>query len=406
MNIKSISISRPRLLGLSLLTIALILSTSLTYSIVLNKAPFQISRGDFPAFFTAATIVASGNCFNVYSLDFQSKEQEKYFPERNNYFHAFAYPITLAVILSPLAHLGPTQAYWVCFLTMLISLVCAIRLIARTWQYQKNDWLMLLAYIILFPPTLISLFNGHISAFAFLCFAIIICCVQKLISYSSTVRRVFLESILGIAVGGLLLKPQFAIPLISFLIIRRQWRSLICFSVVSIFFYLLGVLWCNFNWPLTWISFAVDFGSLDQQVNGLYEISLPGVISQLIKILSFPTIKCLPLVISVLCQLAICCSLFSSRSKGDRDYLREQIVLLPVIAVLASPHSLFYDSLSFLFPVIYWSKATNKYYFLFLFELCAIMIGLCPWMLPINANFLLGLAVIVYHHKMAQNPRF
>ena len=87
----------------------------------------------------------------------------------------------------------------------------------------------------------------------------------------------------GLAIGLLMYKPTFGLPLMGFLVLRGRWRSVSIASVVVAAGYVLSVAAAagDWLWPVTWWNGIQPYLAGDLIFNADKTISIPGLIGRI-----------------------------------------------------------------------------------------------------------------------------
>lgn len=133
MNVLSARINR------FLIAAALGLAIAIIGALSIEQAPSAaIVRGDFPAFYTMATLASRGEGARLYDLETQRQVQNEAWPSLDGSVLPVAYPAFLAFFIEPLAKLSPSNARLVWVVGMGICVVVAGALIARSSSFLRD----------------------------------------------------------------------------------------------------------------------------------------------------------------------------------------------------------------------------------------------------------------------------
>ena len=154
----------------------------------------------------------------------------------------FIYPLPLSLLFAPLGLLSLYQAYVVWIVLSQFMIILSVALLMRLYpnQLNKHFILPLLAGVVLFRPTIITLINGQLSGFLLILLACIVFIWEKGKWWQGSVLLPILA-----------LKPNLGIPiivlLIFYLILRRQMASLVAVGASSVVLLCIGLIQ-NANW--------------------------------------------------------------------------------------------------------------------------------------------------------------
>ena len=171
----------------------------------------------------------------------------------------FLYPLPLAMLLAPLGILSFHSAYvlWVTLIQVMIIVSLAILLSQHDHPRAKLFFIPLLAGIVLFRPTILTLTQGQVSGlFLF---------VLAWITYLWQKGKWFYG---GLLLGLLALKPNLGLPIIVLLVcwlfLQKRWSSLFGTLVSGIFILISGLVvnpdWVVQYWRIGSNKLAGTFG--------------------------------------------------------------------------------------------------------------------------------------------------
>ena len=299
-----------------------------------NNQNSAILRGDFPAFYSAA-VLAADSPDKLYSPEAQRAIQNKFWPGlEGNYLH-FAYPPYVAAMLSPFSSLSPhtSKAVW-SFLSVVAILVASI---LNVKMLEERTLITQVAALLCFGPIFIGVFGGQNVAFSVLCFSMLLYAIHN--------KPKHWEIIAGLGVGFWLFKPNFSLVFLAFLFASRHYKASVVAVSVGIAYFLLGAAYFGFDWPLVWYETVRFFSEKDLVVNGYQMISIPGVF-QTFAAYYFDSsfIRNAITVVAYLFSLILFVSIFVRLRKSPYAERRFALFLAAApIALLISPHTLFYD---------------------------------------------------------------
>src|SRR5262249_52889178 len=176
---------------------------------------------DFPLYYSAARIINDGNGAHLYELEVQRQYQKGFRPAASDRDLPFNHPpyellplLIPAKFSFPVAHL-----VWAAFNLALLGLI-----IGRIFQFIEAKHRPLCALMLFaFFPTLTALKMGQDSIIT---------------TYLLVETFVALRGKQFAKAGGLLAlgvyKPQFVLPLLGILALRRKWQCVIAFLTVAL----------------------------------------------------------------------------------------------------------------------------------------------------------------------------
>ena len=172
---------------------------------------------------------------------------------------AFLYPLPLALLLAPLGILPFHTAYivWVALIQLMIILSLALLLSLENNPRAKLFYIPLLAGIVLFRPTILTLTQGQVSGLFLFGMAWIAFLWKK--------GKWFLG---GFLLGLLALKPNLGMLVIGltafWLIIQKRWMAIFGTLASGIFIFIAGLIanpeWISQYWQIGSNKLAGTFG--------------------------------------------------------------------------------------------------------------------------------------------------
>lgn len=235
--------------------------------LVLRREGGLVLRGDFPAFYSAAVILERGDGARLYDYDLQRNVQNEFFPALDGEMLAFAYPPYVAQLLQPLAWFGPHAAKAVIglFLFALAGATLWCAALLSPWV-RANLWFSA-GLALSFPPLAIGIVAAqNISWTLFCLFA----------AWVNACRRRS-AVVTGLLLGGLFLKPQYALLVAAFLFVGRRFRELAGMAVMAFFFWSVAAMQFGPSWTGRWLIEAEEFVSLDAVANASSLVSVLGI---------------------------------------------------------------------------------------------------------------------------------
>lgn len=282
--------------------------------------------GDFPAFYGAGSIVAAGDFDELYVPDRQAEAQRELFEGEPGVLY-FAYPPPVAAAYSVLARLPYVPAYTIHTLLMVAAVVGAYWVIRPMLPVNRPSGSVVAAVAFTFVPLFMAVTLGQNTALVIL-----------LVAASWRLDRDGRPGAAGLALGMLLFKPQYAVPLIALHVLRRRWRLVGVSALTGAAWWLLGVGMLGTSWVGDWAGQVKDFTTLDAEVNGANAVSFLGVSEHLFGVSSVTALALGGISATVTAGVL---ALMWRRPPG-------QTLALPIAAVgagllLISPHAMFYD---------------------------------------------------------------
>lgn len=289
--------------------------------------------GDFPAFYGAGSIVAEGDVDRLYHLGRQADEQAELRDDGGVSY--FAYPPPVAAVYRALAVLPYVAAYAVHSLLMAAAIAATFLLLRPLLPERSPPVPVLAAVAFSFLPVLMAVTLGQNSAI-----------VVLLVTASWRFARDGRDELAGVALGLLLFKPQYAVPLIGLHLVRGRWRLVGASGLVAIVWWLAGAAMLGTSWTGDWLQQVGDFTALDAEVNGANAVSWLGIAEHAFGVGSTPAI-----VIGGGLALATAALLIVLWWGSADDQLALPMAAASVGILLTSPHAMFYDATLLLLTV-------------------------------------------------------
>ena len=312
----------PRVL-LAALVAALLLAV-LTYD---RDHPSTRLGGDYPSFYSAGSIALAGDWDELYSAERQSAEQAGLIDDEGGYLY-FSYPPFVAAAYSPLAALDYRLSFLIHTVLMAIALFAAVRLLWR-WL-EPVGWLLLALFVLAlaFYPLLRAVPGGQNTTLSVLLVAVAV----RLEHDGKPVWA-------GLALAGLLFKPQFGVVIVPLLVLSRRWRVLSGWAVGAGSWFLISSILMGGMWLGDWWEQAGAFRDENVAANGPNFVSLPGFFENLLGA-GDPVAFALGYGVAGLFGIAV--AYFWWRHPTSHHL--ERYALAAAAVVLAAPQTLYYDA--------------------------------------------------------------
>jgi len=290
--------------------------------------------GDFPAFYGAGSIVADGDADDLYDLGRQREAQAGLHPDEQEVQY-FAYPPPVAAGYSLLARIPYVPAYVLHTGAMALALVAAFLVVRPMLPALRPPGSVLAAVVVTFLPTFMAVTLGQNSAL-----------VVLLLAVSWRAARDENDVLAGLALGALLFKPQYAVPVIGLHLLRLRWRIVATSAAAGAVWWIAGLAMLGAGWVGAWSAQVGEFNAVDAEVNGANAISWLGIAEHWLGVGSSPAI----LVGGVL-ALATAGLLARTWWRRPATDLAVPIAVAAAGVLLISPHAMFYDATLLLLAV-------------------------------------------------------
>ena len=243
-----------------LLAAALGLAIAIIGALSIEQAPSAaIARGDFPAFYTLATLASRDDGARLYDLETQRQIQNEIWPSFQGSVLPVAYPPFLAFWIQPLASLSPSVARLAWIGGMLMCVVAGVVLMSRASPSLRGLSWQVIVCAFLFAPLFLGVLGGQIVGLSVLLYAAFMVLDRR--------HGRWAEVALGIITGLWMYKPHFAIAAGLVLILRKRWTATVSWILTSFGLWWLGALVVGTDWIARWYSFAREFSNIDLITN-------------------------------------------------------------------------------------------------------------------------------------------
>ena len=245
----------------------------------------------------------------------------------------FAYPAGSAWLFGPFSVLSLGASFVVHGALMLGAVVAAGWISAQTFGLSRRTAILAL---LAFAPVTASVVIGQNGPLGLLLgmFAVV-----GLVSGRAVPA--------GLAIGLLLYKPTYALPLIGLLVLRRRWTELAIVAAIGALWFVAGVAAAggDWAWPVAWWNGVGAYLDSDFAGNADKAVSIPGLLARL----DLPAV--VPVLVGGLIVLAALPRLI-------RAPMLEAAVAASLIGVVSSAHAWGYDA-AMAAPFVLWLIAGN-----------------------------------------------
>lgn len=299
-------------------------------------SPSSPRKGDFPAYYSAALLVGSGQASRLYDFDLQREIQNHYWPTLEGSIHPFVYPPFVAAELGPLANVSPDLA--VLFFTgfMCTCLCLAVRTFLPYQPLFEGNYVVALGASVLFAPIMAGVFGGQNTGLSLLCYGMIVLSLHD--KSNVTLRN---RIVAAVALGAWSFKPHFAAIAAVVLLIIGEWKVVVGAATVSATIFGLSLIVVPIETWAQWIAVLPEFAELELSHNFHQMVSINGITHAIVSSLLGNSGHSIALAAALGCWLLALASfayvLWQQRANRDALFL-----IGPAI-VLLSPHTMYYD---------------------------------------------------------------
>ena len=302
-----------------------------------------LKRGDFPAFYSSAMILRQGLGDRLYDTELLKAVQNLYWPSFHGGYISSPYPPYVPAMLLPLAFLPPDAARTVYAVMMIIFLCLAFFVMTRLAPALKKYKLEAAAFCLSFFPLTFGVLGGQNISLSMFLYA------AMLRTFSKNTKSG--DLLCGLCLGLWFFKPQFAALFVFYFVLARCWRIVATALSVAGIYYLIAAVFTGPAWPLAWFKAAQEAAALDFPFNQTKMISITGFLKAMMGF--FPAHPQWGSVaglagafISALLFLGLAWlyhSIGQLKGEGKRARLQALLEFTAPVALLISPHALFYD---------------------------------------------------------------
>lgn len=282
--------------------------------------------GDYPAFYAAGKIIAEGQGAALYDVALQERMQQGLHADGDRGFLIFAYPAYVALFYAPLSYLPFLVSFALYMAVLAAAAVATVRLVRPMLPECRGQGPVLLLLLAACYPLLASILGGQNTALSLLLLAAIWRALHD--------ER---DVLAGLAVGLLLFKPQFGLPVLLLLLVGRRFRVLLGVVPVAAACYLLGLWAAGADWPLQWLQAATQFRSVTHPLDRETAVSIMALLNAYSD--GVQTMTSVGLLPSAALGLAL--AVAWARRVLPMDGL---LVLSACAVVVLAPHAIFYDA--------------------------------------------------------------
>lgn len=290
--------------------------------------------GDFPAFYSAGTIVADGNIDNLWDPATQAAAQDGLLGAEDG-FIMFPYAPYVAGAYSGLSELPYRSAYVAHTVLMVTLLVGALHLLRPLVSVIDRWFWLTLAGVMTAYPVFVGIGGGQNTALTLF--------LMAAIWRSLADDR---EEIAGVAVAVLLFRPQYALPLLGLLFLGRHWRAVTTAGIGAAVVWIVNAIMFGPAWLTTWLSEVQPLLEADAEINALNEIAPIGFLHSL-----WGTESSAALLVGGVVSASAIGVLVWTWWRSPLD-LGERMAVTAAGLLLVGPHTIYYDSSLLLFTVL------------------------------------------------------
>jgi hypothetical protein len=290
--------------------------------------------GDFPAFYSAGTIVADGNVENLYDPAVQAAAQVELLGGEDG-FIMYPYAPYVAGAYSAFSGLPYRTAYVIHTALMVAALVGALTLIRPMIGVLDRWFSLVLGAVATTYPIFVGTSGGQNTALTLLLLA----AVWRALAEDR-------EAWAGIAVALLLFRPQYALPMLGLLFLGRHWRAVGTAGIGAGIVFAINAAIAGPDWISKWINGVRPLLESDAEINAVNEIAPMGFLHAVLGVES-----AVATVIGGALSVSIAIALSWLWWKKELD-LGSRFAITAAGLMLLGFHTIYYDSGLAVFAVL------------------------------------------------------
>ncbi len=290
--------------------------------------------GDFPAFYSAGTIVADGDVADLYDPAVQAAAQVELLGGEDG-FIMYPYAPYVAGAYSAFSVLPYRTAYVIHTALMVAALVGALTLTRPMIGVLDRWFSLVLGAVATAYPIFVGTSGGQNTALTLLLLA----AVWRALAEDR-------DAWAGVAVALLLFRPQYALPMLGLLILGRHWRAVGTAGLGAGLVFAVNAAIAGPDWVSKWINGVRPLLEADAEINAVNEIAPVGFLHAVIGVDS-PAAVVIGGAISVSIALALSWLWW----KKELD-LGSRFAITATGLMLLGFHTIYYDSSLAVFAVL------------------------------------------------------
>ncbi len=192
-----------------------------------SLAVSSLKISDFMSYYSALRLIYIGHGSSIYTFSaLHHLQVGLMYPLTmpNGFQPYYLYPPYFALILAPLAALPFDAAYLVWTALNCLLLICSLYLLEQYCGLGKRAALALRLASVCFLPVFVTLLQGQVSILLLLLLVLVFFALR---------RGTRGEILAGVLLACALIKPQYVVPVLLVLALRRQWRLLGSFMATA-----------------------------------------------------------------------------------------------------------------------------------------------------------------------------
>ena len=290
--------------------------------------------GDFPAFYSAGTIVADGDIHDLWDPATQAAAQADLLGDEDG-FIMFPYAPHVAAAYAGLAQLPYRTAYVVHTMLMVGFLVATLQLLRPLIAVVDRWFWLTLAGALTCYPVFVGIGGGQNTAFSLF----LVAAIWRGLADDR-------EYLAGFAAALLLFRPQYALPIIGLLLLGRHRRAVVAAGIGGVGVWIANAVLFGADWLTTWLREVQPLLEADAEINARNEIAPIGFLHSLLG-----TDSTIALGVGGMVSIAVVATLVWTWWRSPLE-IGERMAVTAAGLLLIGPHTIYYDSSLLLFTLL------------------------------------------------------
>jgi alpha-1,2-mannosyltransferase len=298
------------------------------FTVLALQGNFEVRGLDIFFYYCVSHLVVTGHGADIYNLHALGQVEAALSPGFSVPGGAVpnAYPPSFVLLLAPLAWLPYNAAYFVWLGVNCLLLGLALFMLESIGGLHGRSSFFFRVLIVLSLPVLLALIHGQASILILVCLALALLALES-----------HHDVLAGVALAGLLTKPQYLPALIIALLVLRRWRVIGSFAMACLGEMLVPVPILGVSSIRNWLHVLITARNWSNRPGFASPADNRGVVGQVNLVLHGRGAEAVVVITGLLLVIAlIWVTAYSAR-------VDLAFALATVVAVLMSPHALIHD---------------------------------------------------------------
>ena len=352
-----------------------------------------IKGPDFLQFYASGYLVRTHQPERLYDMAALHATQVALVPESSPELYPPVYPPQVAILFSSLSLLSYRGALVVWALVTCLAYALIVRSAWRSVARALDDWRFVLLAAAAFPPFWSLVLHGQMTVVVLAAFWAGWRALER--------DRKFWA---GCAFGLLLVKPQFAIPLVAIALAGREWR-MVAGAAAAI------AAQCALVWLVLGTSVVTAYASFVPVMLRYADLLEPKPYqSHSVRALT-RLVPGRPGVAIWICVVAVLL-LLTVRAWKSAAPLRVRLGVVIFVSVLANPHVIVYDAVVLVLPLMWFGAyiaerhaAHARDYWTLVYWLSVLLLAPTAAAIGVQASVVIMIALVVLVHRRLERER-